>query len=518
MLYLPFSSSFGNIVPYSSLFVLISKVYVENPLGYPLIVIVFLLISKRKESQFKKRGQSSSLFKARCFECNSTDHLVADCSKAIEKEKGALEAILEALKKKKKVKGLIGAWDQDLSESEGEEKANLCFMVVENEITKKNKELKNKIDNLSNENSKLICENKSLLKSLEVVKKESDSSSKLEFQKLTLENKDLCEKVFSFEKCMADYDDLKKKRKNANVGHGEASESSRGGKKGKRKQAARSETPFDKFISVQAATNDEDWTQKKRKIAPGHRVNLSDMGDMEIIPALFHDIGVELNLVWNVIISRVNGKNIVFDDKLLNSILETLEDGMCFYTKNKKYFDPNLYSEKRFEEIFTKGIVLKRSEDRTVAKLDNYGRILHHVISNIVIPNVRHKSSITNMHSFVMLAMHEHRKVNFGYIAIEHMLATQSSSTKCLPYGYFITKIFQHFEINLVGVGDHIGPGKIYNQNTFKRMGFERNDEGLFIRGGQQGCDHDDEEDNGDEEKDNEPESMDDEEEDIEEK
>ncbi|KAI5678275.1 hypothetical protein M9H77_09225 [Catharanthus roseus] len=170
------------------------------------------LNNRGKKPPIKKGGQSSSLFKARCFGCNRTDHLVADCSKAIEKEKGVLEAKLEALKKKKKVKGLIGAWDQDSSKSEGEEKANLCFMAIENEvqssppnlsnhvddnddylnslliemyhelenITKNNKELKNKIDNLLNENSKLACENKTLLESLEVVKKESDSS-KLEF-------------------------------------------------------------------------------------------------------------------------------------------------------------------------------------------------------------------------------------------------------------------------------------------------------------------------------------------------
>ncbi|KAI5682964.1 hypothetical protein M9H77_04192 [Catharanthus roseus] len=127
--------------------------------------------------------------------------------------------------------------DSRKSEEE-EEKANLCFMALENEvqstpsnlsnlvddlnslliemyhglekITKKDKELKNKINNLSNENSKLVCENKTLLESLEVLKKESDSS-KLEFQKLILENKNLCEKVFSLEKCMVDYDDLKKK-------------------------------------------------------------------------------------------------------------------------------------------------------------------------------------------------------------------------------------------------------------------------------------------------------------------
>ncbi|KAI5657201.1 hypothetical protein M9H77_25994 [Catharanthus roseus] len=106
MFYLPFASSFGNIVPYSSLFLLISKKDFNK---------------RGKNLPIKKEGQSLSLFKARCFECNSIDHLVADCSKAIEKEKGALEAKLEALKKKKKVKGIISVWDQDSSKSEGEE-------------------------------------------------------------------------------------------------------------------------------------------------------------------------------------------------------------------------------------------------------------------------------------------------------------------------------------------------------------------------------------------------------------
>ncbi|KAI5677600.1 hypothetical protein M9H77_08550 [Catharanthus roseus] len=195
-----------------------------------------------KKPPFKKGGQSSLLFKARCFECNSTNHLLADCPKAIEKERGALEAKLEAIKKKKKGKGLIGASNQDSSENEGEEKANKCFMALEIEIqsspsnfssfiddddddpnsmliemydelkkiSKRNKELRNKIDDLLNENSKLACENKTLLESLEVLKNEKDFSNK-EFQKLVLENKNLCEKVFSLEKCMVEYNDLKKR-------------------------------------------------------------------------------------------------------------------------------------------------------------------------------------------------------------------------------------------------------------------------------------------------------------------
>ncbi|KAI5657486.1 hypothetical protein M9H77_26279 [Catharanthus roseus] len=166
-----------------------------------------------------------------------------------------------------------------------------------------------------------------------------------------------------------------------------------------------------------------------------------------------------------------------------------------FTPKTKKYFDPNLYSERRFEEIFTKGEALKRHDDRNVDKLDAYGRLLHHMISNIVIPNIGHKSSITNMHFFAMLALHEHRRMNFRYMVIEHMLSTQTSSTKFLPYGCFFTKVFQYFVLKLVGVGDPIRAGKIYNKHTFKRMGFEKNEEGMLVRGGQDESDESDEDD-----------------------
>ncbi|KAI5663451.1 hypothetical protein M9H77_22774 [Catharanthus roseus] len=57
-----------------------------------------------------------------------------DCPKANEKEKGALKAKLEVITKKKKGKGLIGVWNQDSSESEGEEKENMCFMALESKV------------------------------------------------------------------------------------------------------------------------------------------------------------------------------------------------------------------------------------------------------------------------------------------------------------------------------------------------------------------------------------------------
>ncbi|KAI5681511.1 hypothetical protein M9H77_02739 [Catharanthus roseus] len=113
-----------------------------------------------------------------------------NCPKAIEKEKGALEAKLEALKKKKKGKGLIGTWDQDSSESEEEEKANICFMALENEAQSSPPNSSNLIDD--------ICD---------------DDPCTMLIEMYGECEKRLCKKIHTLEKSMVDYDVLKEKNK-----------------------------------------------------------------------------------------------------------------------------------------------------------------------------------------------------------------------------------------------------------------------------------------------------------------
>ncbi|KAI5669230.1 hypothetical protein M9H77_19083 [Catharanthus roseus] len=73
------------------------------------------------------------------------------------------------------------------------------------------------------------------------------------------------------------------KTKNAHVGQSQNPEeggTSRGKGKGKR-VPSRARVPeagaLDRFISVKEATRFEEWTRNRRKIAPGHRVDLNDM-------------------------------------------------------------------------------------------------------------------------------------------------------------------------------------------------------------------------------------------------
>ncbi|KAI5681144.1 hypothetical protein M9H77_02371 [Catharanthus roseus] len=189
--------------------------------------------------------------------------------------------------------------------------------------------------------------------------------------------------------------------KNANVGRGENYEeggSSRGGRtgKGKGKKVASEVRLPKRFISIKEAANFEEWTRKWRKIAPGHRFDLSDMEVMEIIPNFFEEIGWGPSLTVN---------ELYYHEMILNFLLIYIKEE--FKSKEILLINGLHLGEKRFEELFTKGEVLKRHDDRNVNKLDAYGRSLHHMISNIIIPNVGHKTSITNMHSFEIVLQEE---------------------------------------------------------------------------------------------------------------
>ncbi|KAI5671976.1 hypothetical protein M9H77_12340 [Catharanthus roseus] len=90
------------------------------------------------------------------------------------------------------------------------------------------------------------------------------------------------------------------KFKNENVGRGENYEggSSRGGRTGKekgKKVASEVRLP-QRFISVKEAANFKEWTRERRKIALGHRVDLSNIEGMEIIPNFLENSGWDLCL------------------------------------------------------------------------------------------------------------------------------------------------------------------------------------------------------------------------------
>ena len=67
------------------------------------------------------------------------------------------------------------------------------------------------------------------------------------------------------------------------------------------------------------------------------------------------------------------------------------------------------------------------------------------------------------------------RKVNLGFLIVQHMANVLSSTHSVLPYGMLLTTIFQHFEINLDGEIDIriYKPSNAINNGSISGLGYE---------------------------------------------
>ena len=67
------------------------------------------------------------------------------------------------------------------------------------------------------------------------------------------------------------------------------------------------------------------------------------------------------------------------------------------------------------------------------------------------------------------------RKVNLGFLIVQHIANVLVSAHNVLPYGMLLTTIFQHFEIDLDGETNiHIcKPSDAIDQSSISRLGYE---------------------------------------------
>lgn len=103
---------------------------------------------------------------------------------------------------------------------------------------------------------------------------------------------------------------------------------------------------------------------------------------------------------------------------------------------------------------------------------DAYGRLIHYMILNIVIPSTGHQTSVSFLQMVIMQALHERRKLNFGHLAL-HILHVGKKDGKYLPYGCLITKVFKFYKLKLEK-RTPTGDGSVYNHLFFIRMKFIR--------------------------------------------
>ncbi|KAL2492002.1 Uncharacterized protein Adt_27630 [Abeliophyllum distichum] len=81
-------------------------------------------------------------------------------------------------------------------------------------------------------------------------------------------------------------------------------------------------------------------------------------------------------------------------------------------------------------------------------------RILHNIISHIIVPRKGHLDEVNHYDLFLLDSILVGEKLDFSYIMLNHMNTVhRGHRPMALPYGMIVTKIFQHFKVSF---GDEI--------------------------------------------------------------
>ncbi|GAB2266076.1 hypothetical protein Dimus_001104 [Dionaea muscipula] len=148
--------------------------------------------------------------------------------------------------------------------------------------------------------------------------------------------------------------------------------------------------------------------------------------------------------------TKVRGVNIEMDSMMLASILGVPgNNGICEYIKDvweeSKYCKP-LENTKRFanDKLITTTRRIKSTE------MKPFQRFLHFVEIKIVVPRFGKRDTITFMNLTYMHHILTRRLVNLPRVIMRHMAHVISVENHELPYGDWLTMVFEAFNVLLI--------------------------------------------------------------------
>ena len=70
-------------------------------------------------------------------------------------------------------------------------------------------------------------------------------------------------------------------------------------------------------------------------------------------------------------------------------------------------------------------------------------RVLHHMIYSILLPRGGHRDEVSYLEAFIVDSILTGRQIHVGYLMMMHMISYVESTTRVLPYGRFLTRVFK---------------------------------------------------------------------------
>ena len=76
-------------------------------------------------------------------------------------------------------------------------------------------------------------------------------------------------------------------------------------------------------------------------------------------------------------------------------------------------------------------------------------RVLHHMICSILLPHGGHRDEVSYLEAFIVDSIITERWIRVGYLMMMYMISCVESSTRVLPYGRFLTRVFKDTGVDL---------------------------------------------------------------------
>ena len=76
------------------------------------------------------------------------------------------------------------------------------------------------------------------------------------------------------------------------------------------------------------------------------------------------------------------------------------------------------------------------------------------------------------------------RRIHVGYLMMMHMISCVKSTTRVLPYGHFLTRVFKYVGVDLSRETDFEAPTSYdtYDEQSLGCMKFEKAPDGSWVR------------------------------------
>ncbi|GAB2283505.1 hypothetical protein Dimus_018013, partial [Dionaea muscipula] len=192
--------------------------------------------------------------------------------------------------------------------------------------------------------------------------------------------------------------------------------------------------------------------------------------------------------------SRVRGVEIEFDSLKLASILGVLGNtGICEYIKDvweeSKYIKP-LETTRRFanDEMITTARRVKSIE------MKPFQRFLHFVVMKNVVPRFDKRDTTSFMDLTYMDHLSMRRLVNLPRVMMRHISYVISVKDHELPYGDWLTMVFEAFDVPLIGKQGEEPKRYDFFEETFLSMCQLKRENGVWWLGSGENRRRDDEE------------------------